>query len=167
MTFWIAAALTILVVQTLMPATMRYLGAGPGVRERLVVALGPRDEQPPLSVLGGRAERALHNVQEAMPVFLTLALLHVVQRTTDELGTTGAAVFVVARAAYVPAYRAGIPGVRSTIWTVSWVGLAMMIASFRSRDPRAVQPDYRAGRTSRISPSGLRSRSGTRQSDAG
>ncbi|MGH7435682.1 MAG: MAPEG family protein, partial [Polyangiaceae bacterium] len=96
------------------------------------IALGPRDEQPPLSAVAGRAQRALTNMQEALPVFLTLAILHVVLRTPGELPTRGAALFLGSRAVYVPAYLAGIIGLRSTVWAVSWVGLGMMIAALLS-----------------------------------
>jgi uncharacterized MAPEG superfamily protein len=126
---WILAALAVFVVQTMMPATTRYLLAGPGTLARLRVALGPRDEQPPLSAIGGRSARALANMQEALPVFLTLALLHVMRGTGDTTAISGAALFVAARIAYVPAYLAGWMGVRSTIWVVSWLGLGAMIVA--------------------------------------
>lgn len=127
MIVWILAALALFVVQTMMPATIRYLLAGPGTLARLRLALGPRDEQPPLSPIGQRAARALANMHEAMPVFLALALLHVIRATDGSLATSGAALFVAARAVYVPAYLSGWAGVRSTIWVVSWLGLGAMI----------------------------------------
>jgi uncharacterized MAPEG superfamily protein len=128
---WILAVLGLFVVQALLPAMIRYWLPIPGLGARVRAALGPRDEQPPLSPLGGRAQRALANMQEALPVFLTLALLHVMQRTPGHVAENGAAVFFVARTAYVPAYLSGIPGVRSAVWTASWVGLGMMIAALR------------------------------------
>jgi uncharacterized MAPEG superfamily protein len=126
---WILAVLGLFVVQTLLPATIRYLLAGAGTAQRLRLALGARDEEPPLSRLGGRAQRALGNMVEALPVFLTLAMLHVVMRTAAPLAGHGAALFLLARVVYVPAYMSGILGLRSAIWVVSWVGLAMMIGS--------------------------------------
>jgi uncharacterized MAPEG superfamily protein len=126
---WILAVLGLFVGQTLMPPTIRYVFAGPGTAQRLRVALGSRDREPPLSPIGGRAQRALENMHEALPVFLTLAILHVVQQTQAPLAGHGAALFFVARLLYVPAYIAGIPGVRSAVWVVSWIGLAMMLAA--------------------------------------
>lgn len=102
---------------------------GPGRLARLRIALGPRDYEPPFSAVGARAARALANMHEALPVFLTLGLLHVVRATDDALATSGAALFVAARALYVPAYLVGWPGVRSTIWVVSWLGLGAMIVT--------------------------------------
>lgn len=126
---WILAVLGLFVLQTLLPPVLRYLLAGAGTTQRLRVALGARDEQPPLSPLGGRAQRALDNMHEALPVFITLAILHVVQKTAAPLAVHGAALFLLARVVYVPAYMSGVAGVRSAVWVVSWVGLAMMIAA--------------------------------------
>lgn len=126
---WILAVLALFVVQTYLPAVYRTLRAGPGTTDRLRYAVGSRDEQPPLSPVGGRAVRALANMQEAMPVFLGLALLHVAKGTAEGLATTGAQIFFVARALYVPAYLTALPGARSLIWGVSWIGLGTMIVA--------------------------------------
>jgi uncharacterized MAPEG superfamily protein len=128
---WILAVLVLFVVQTFLPATLRYVQSGVGAAASVRIALGPRDEVPPLSPVGARAQRALANIHEALPVFLTLALLHVARSTAGDTATHGAAVFVVARAIYVPAYLSGITGLRSAAWTVSWVGLVMMIVALR------------------------------------
>jgi uncharacterized MAPEG superfamily protein len=119
--------LALFVLQTLLPASFRYLLAGPGTGGRLKIALGPRDAQPPLSTAGARAERALNNMYEALPVFMTIALLLVFRGVNDGLAIQGAWIFLISRIFYVPAYLAGMFGVRSAIWVVSWVGLVMMI----------------------------------------
>jgi uncharacterized MAPEG superfamily protein len=124
----IFAFLTLFVLQTLLPASFRYLLAGPGTAQRLKIALGPRDSQPPMPLLGARADRALTNLYEALPVFLTLALLHVFRGTTEEVAVQGAWLFVALRALYVPAYLSGLPMIRSLIWMASWIGLGMMLA---------------------------------------
>jgi uncharacterized MAPEG superfamily protein len=124
--------LGLFVIQTLLPASFRYLFAGPGTGSRLKIALGARDTQPPLSTMGARAERALTNMHEALPVFLALALLHVGLGLQNELAVQGAWLFLIARILYVPAYVAGVFGVRSTIWAASWIGLGMMTAALFS-----------------------------------
>ena len=133
MLFWLLAALGLFFAQTMLPATLRYVLPRPFEWARLWIALGPRDEQPPLSVWGGRAERALVNLREAMPVFLPLAVLHIAEPTADGGPELGAAIFVIARMLYVLAYLSGIPGLRSTVWLVSWSGLAWMIAPLAMR----------------------------------
>jgi uncharacterized MAPEG superfamily protein len=71
-------------------------------------------------------------MQEALPVFLALALLNVFLGT-GALATTGATVFLIARVLYVPAYLAGITGVRTLIWAASVVGLVMMLGPILAR----------------------------------
>ncbi len=129
MIIMILAFLALFVIQTLLPAMCRLLLAGPGIGSRLKFALGSRDEQPPLSKVGARAERALINVREALPVFVTIGLLLVVRGVNDGLAMKGAWIFLISRILYVPAYLAGIFGVRSALWVVSWAGLVMMITA--------------------------------------
>jgi uncharacterized MAPEG superfamily protein len=119
----IGAVLALFVAQTLLGPSLRYLGAGPGVADRLKVALGPRDAPPPDTALSGRASRALANLQEALPVFLTVALLHDVHGT-GPIAAPWAWAFLASRVLYVPAYLAGVPGVRSFVWSTGWIGLA-------------------------------------------
>jgi uncharacterized MAPEG superfamily protein len=128
MVLLILLVLALFVIQTLLPACFGYLGAG----RSFMAALGPRDDPPPQTRVGGRAERALANMQEALPEFLALALLNVFLGT-GALATTGATVFLIARVLYVPAYLAGITGVRTLIWAASVVGLVMMLGPILAR----------------------------------
>src|SRR6187549_1879701 len=80
MVLLILLVLALFVVQTLLPNRFRERGAVGG-GARLAEALGPRDDLPPLTRVGGRAERALANMHEALPVFLTLALLNLILGT--------------------------------------------------------------------------------------
>jgi uncharacterized MAPEG superfamily protein len=121
----ILLVLALFVVQTLLPASFRYMGGG-DVGKKLSVALGPRDNPPPQSTVGARAERALANMQEALPVFLTLGLLNLILGTGD-LALSGAVVFLIARILYVPAYLAGVPMLRTLFWMAGVVGLIMML----------------------------------------
>lgn len=125
----ILATLALFVLQTMLPPSIRYFSSKEEVVARIKIALGPRDSQPPMPALGCRAERALANMHEAMPVFLALALLHVARSTPAGTSTQGAVVFLIARILYVPAYMFGPPGLRSAIWMGSWVGLGLMIAA--------------------------------------
>lgn len=114
MTFWILAALALYFVQTLLPVTFRYR-ASPA-------SFTARDTMPEATVLVRRAERALVNVGEAMILFLPLAVL-----TVDAPeAVTGAAIFVLARAAHVILYLTGVPYLRTVVWGISLVGLGMM-----------------------------------------
>ena len=122
----ILLVLALFVLQTLLPGRFRE-PAPEGVKEKLVENLGNRDHMRPLTVAGERAARALANMHEALPVFLALALMNLIVGTAAA-AVTGATIFLVARVLYAGIYIVGIPVVRTLIWGVSWVGLAMMIA---------------------------------------
>lgn len=88
---------------------------------------GPRDEgRKPTGAFAGRAERASLNFRETYPAFVGLALALAIVGDPSGWGLTGAWVWLVARLAYIPLYLAGIPYIRSLVWTVSLVGLAIM-----------------------------------------
>lgn len=120
------------VLQTLLPAAIRH-AHGPDVGRRLWAALGPRDQPPAQTVVGARAERALANMQEALPVFLALALLNLILGTAASMAVTGATLFFVARLLYVPAYLLGVPVLRTLIWAAGVIGLVMMLIPLLQR----------------------------------
>lgn len=130
MTALILATLALYLFQTYLPAMImsRALGS-----EALRHAGGPRDEPLPPTVNAGRAKRALENMNEAMVVFLPLSLLSVHFGLNGGLAWGGAALFLAARIAYIPAYITAIGLTRSVVWTLGHVGLAMMaIAVFNA-----------------------------------
>lgn len=124
--------LALFVLQTLLPGRFRE-PAAPGQAGKLAENLGNRDHMRPLTVIGQRAARALANMQEALPVFLGLALANMIVAPEAPQAVTGALVFLVARALYVAIYMAGIPVVRTLVWAVGWVGLVMMLMPLLDR----------------------------------
>jgi uncharacterized MAPEG superfamily protein len=119
--------LALFVLQTLLPNRFREPKPAAEAGTLGESPLGPRDHPPPLTVMGGRASRALANMQEALPVFLALALLNLILGTAAAMAVTGGWIFLIARVLYVPAYLSGIPVVRTLIWVTGWVGLIMML----------------------------------------
>ena len=117
MLFWIFAALILHAVYVF-PPTMLFFPT-----EGVSRHMGGRDDLPVPSPVTGRARRALANWQESLPVFIVLALLAVVLEAD---ATLGAAIFVLARVAYLPLYMVAIPGLRTLAWVVAVVGLLMM-----------------------------------------
>ena len=126
MVLLILLVLALFVVQTLLPGRFRE-PAPDGRKDKLIENLGNRDHVRPFTVVGGRAERALANMHEALPVFLGLALLNMIVGTAAGMAVTGATLFLVARVVYVVIYMAGVPVLRTLVWGVGWAGLVMMI----------------------------------------
>ena len=93
-------------------------------------AASARDEmKPPLGGIGGRLDRAPANFLETFPLFVAVVLAaHLLQRH-DHLTVLGAQLYFWARLAYVPAYVAGIPYLRTLIWAVSIVGIVLVLAA--------------------------------------
>lgn len=124
--------LALFVLQTLLPGRFRE-PAPAGAPGKLSETLGNRDHMRPLTLTGQRATRALANLQEALPVFLGLALMGMIVAPDAAQAKTGAFVFLVARVLYAAVYIAGIPVMRSLLWTVGWVGLVMMLLPLLDR----------------------------------
>jgi uncharacterized MAPEG superfamily protein len=92
--------------------------------------LSPRDsEGAPVSVLTGRMQRAFANFKETFVIFAVAVLLVTVLSRESELSVWGAHLYFWARLLYVPVYAAGIPGLRSAIWTVSLLGIVLILLS--------------------------------------
>lgn len=88
---------------------------------------GPRDDnKQPAGKLAGRAARASSNFRETYPAFVALAAGLLFTGETAGLGLTGAIVWFVGRIVYYPLYLAGVPYIRSLVWTGSMAGLGLM-----------------------------------------
>lgn len=90
--------------------------------------LSARDQKlPELTGVAGRLDRAYKNFMETFAIFVAaIALVHLGNRL-GPLSTLGAELYLAARIAYVPVYAAGVPGVRTLIWLVSLIGIAMVL----------------------------------------
>lgn len=92
----------------------------------MMIAFGNREGVvAPLGV-GGRADRASQNQIEAMVMFLAAVLAAQLAGKVPQ-AAMGATVFFWARLVYWPVYLAGIPVLRTLVWLVSIVGLAMIL----------------------------------------
>ncbi|NHZ93381.1 hypothetical protein F2P45_30885 [Massilia sp. CCM 8733] len=84
---------------------------------------------PPPGVVTARLQRAQANLFETLPLFAAAVLIAHVGGREGDLTLWGAWAYLIARVLYVPLYAAGIPVVRSIVWTVSLVGLGMVLAA--------------------------------------
>jgi uncharacterized MAPEG superfamily protein len=107
-----------------------YLGAQSLIyrwRFGIEFAASARDEAPkPEGDLLGRAERALKNFQETWLAFVILTLVAHLSDRGDAVVFWGAVVYLVARVAYLPLYLWGVFLIRSLVWNVATIGLAIM-----------------------------------------
>jgi uncharacterized MAPEG superfamily protein len=92
--------------------------------------LGPRDlPAPPVTVVTGRVLRAFHNFRETFVYFAVAVLLVTAFGKESPLSTIGAMMYFWARVVYVPVYASGIPVARTIVWTVSVVGIVMVLGA--------------------------------------
>jgi uncharacterized MAPEG superfamily protein len=87
---------------------------------------GNRDGIAAPSGWAARAARAHRNMVENLVLFAALVLIAVVSNKTDAMTLLGAQLFFWARAAYALVYLAGIPWLRTGVWSVSVIGLALI-----------------------------------------
>ena len=115
-------SVVLLLVQLALQATAGVIENGPPY------AFSPRDEGKQVKgIVGARLSRAFYNLLETYPAFVALALALAVASKTGGLGETGAQIWFWARVVYVPIYAFGIPYLRTLVWTISAVGLVMML----------------------------------------
>ena len=92
----------------------------------LPMLAGNREGLPEIKGWGGRAARAHRNMLENLVLFAALVLVAVIAGKTNATTLLGAQIFLYARIVYALVYIAGIPWLRTGVWGVSVVGLAMI-----------------------------------------
>jgi uncharacterized MAPEG superfamily protein len=87
-----------------------------------------RDETlPPANPMTGRLVRAQANFEETFPIAIVALLGVVVAGRTSQWTALGGWIWLAARVVYLPLYGAGIPVIRTIVWTIGMVGLGMAI----------------------------------------
>jgi uncharacterized MAPEG superfamily protein len=86
-----------------------------------------RDDQQPITGLGGRVLRAYTNFRETYPYFVALVLAGAVLHRQSGLITMGAELYFWGRLIYWPLYVGGVPWIRSIIWLLASLGLVLML----------------------------------------
>jgi uncharacterized MAPEG superfamily protein len=111
-------------VLTLVQAVIAVQGAL--MQVGLPMLAGNREGLPVITGWGGRAARAHKNMVENLVLFAALVLTAVVAGKTNAMTLLGAQIFLCARIAYALVYIIGLPWVRTAVWGVSVVGMAMI-----------------------------------------
>src|SRR5678815_3961225 len=90
--------------------------------------VGARDEAlPEPNPISGRTMRAQANFAETFPIAIVALLGVVIAGKTSQWTAIGGWIWLGARVVYLPLYAAGVPVIRTVVWTIGMVGLAMVI----------------------------------------
>jgi uncharacterized MAPEG superfamily protein len=90
--------------------------------------VGARDgPEKPLGLMAGRLDRASRNFLETFPFFLSAVLMAAVLGRHNWLTQWGAVLYFTGRLVYVPLYAWGVPVVRTIVWGVAMLGIAMVL----------------------------------------
>lgn len=90
-------------------------------------AMGPRDKPVQLTGFAGRAQRALNNQFEALILFAIAILVLTFSDQTDGHTAGAAALFLIARVLYLPAYLFGLTPWRTLIWTIGFTATLVLL----------------------------------------
>lgn len=119
--------LTLLVWATLLTLVQAVVAVhGALMQVGLPMLAGNREGMPEIRGWGGRAARAHRNMLENLVLFAALVLVAVIADKTNSTTLLGAQIFFYARIVYALVYIAGIPWLRTGVWGVSVIGLAMI-----------------------------------------
>ena len=113
-------------VMLLTAATLRtrsYTPAG------LKLAFGNRDDLAAPSPIAERADRAAKNMVENLVMFAALLLAAHAAGVSNERLELPARLFFYARLLYFPTYLAGIPYLRTLVWSVGVAALALIASA--------------------------------------
>ena len=82
---------------------------------------------PPVTVLTARFQRAFGNFRETFVYFAVAVLVVTALAKNSPHSALGAQIYFWSRLAYVPVYATGIIVLRTALWTLSIIGLVMVL----------------------------------------
>jgi uncharacterized MAPEG superfamily protein len=112
------------VILTFVQMLVAAMGANQQVG--LPTLAGNREGLPDVTGWAGRAKRAHLNMLENLVLFAALVLIAQVAGKANAATAMGASIFFWARLVYAGVYIAGISWVRTVVWFVSVIGLAII-----------------------------------------
>ncbi|UPG71980.1 MAPEG family protein [Roseomonas gilardii subsp. gilardii] len=93
----------------------------------LAWSAGARDEKRPPEGVAARLHRAQSNLMETFPFFAAVILAAHLAGREGAMTAWGAQIYFWGRVVYLPLYAAGVPWLRSIVWAVSMLGLALVL----------------------------------------
>lgn len=112
--------LLLLLIQVMLPG--RYLTQQIGTAGQM----GSRDNLPEPTIELARSRRALANLQETLPIFLTLAILSILLGEQGWLSLIGATIYLLGRTAHVVCYMKALSPWRSMSFLVALTGCLLL-----------------------------------------
>ncbi|HSV02518.1 MAG TPA: MAPEG family protein [Phenylobacterium sp.] len=104
--------------------------AGSGGARDTAWLMGPRDDPRPATGVAARLERAFGNFAQTFPLYAAALFAALLAGKAGTLTLWGSWLYVGGRLVYVPLYAAGTPVIRTLAWTVSMIGVIVVIAAF-------------------------------------
>jgi uncharacterized MAPEG superfamily protein len=90
--------------------------------------LSARDApMPPLQAIAGRLQRASHNFLETFPLFAVAVLIADATNRHGWMAVLGSQIYFYARVLYLPIYAAGLPVIRTVVWSVAALGIVLVL----------------------------------------
>ena len=91
--------------------------------------MGARDEElPPLNPLAGRLARAQANFFETFPLMIAAVAIVSLANLETRWTAIGAMLWLGARVVYLPLYALSVPMVRTLVFMISVIGIALVLA---------------------------------------
>ncbi|WP_158625999.1 MAPEG family protein [Arsenicitalea aurantiaca] len=112
--------LLLVFIQNVIPGYLLTQQVGPEMQ------MGARDNLPEPTPALGRARRALANLHETLPIFLTLAILVLVLGEDGWLPVLGGVVYIAGRIGHFYCYMKALSPWRSIAFTISLVGMGLV-----------------------------------------
>ena len=104
--------------------------AGSGGARDLPWLVGPRDDPRPVSGVAARVDRAFQNFLQTFPLFAAVLIAALLAGKRGDLTLWGSYAYVGGRLVFPFLYAAGIPWLRTLAWTVSMIGIVMVVVAF-------------------------------------
>ncbi|MGI9520013.1 MAG: MAPEG family protein [Hyphomicrobiaceae bacterium] len=120
--------LTFLVYSAILAFVQVAIAAtGCSLQVGLATLAGNREEAPSqFEGWVGRAVRAHQNMLESLVLFAIVVLVAQIAGKANEMTAIGAQLFFYSRLAYAVIYIIGVPWLRTLVWALSIVGLALI-----------------------------------------
>ena len=94
---------------------------------KFIYLFSSRDKDQETSEFFGRANRALKNLFETLPIFIGLVLISIIK----EVDTSSLALlWLISRTIYIPLYIFGVNYLRTAVWAIGLICLIMMSVKF-------------------------------------